>query len=173
MSVACNGTRHASAVAIADQPANGPFSPIAVVTNSGCNIFHHHQHRAPRLVTSCTPLRLSDSELPLAAAPSLAVTANNGDATASVVNLLTNTQPVTRRVGTNPIGVAFSDELARPWSPISLQHGLQTNLGLLLAPRAAFRLRLTIGGIQQPIAVAIESDRGTTTQGLAVPLDYS
>ncbi len=176
MSVACTtGPATPSSVAIADQLANGPFSPIAVVTNSGCNnlstidintaspTFGHVLHS---IAVGATPQGVAVSPR-----LGLAVTANNGDATASVVNLLTNTQPVAAvAVGTNPIGVAISDAtgvaLVANFTSNTVS---EINLGLLFGSAPATSLTAsTIGGIQQPIAVAIDPDRGTNDQGLAV-----
>jgi DNA-binding beta-propeller fold protein YncE len=176
MSVACTtGPATPSSVAIADQLANGPFSPIAVVTNSGCNnistidintaspTFGHVLHS---IAVGATPQGIAVSPR-----LGLAVTANNGDATASVVNLLTNTQPVAAvAVGTNPIGVAISDATGVAMVANFTSNTVsQINLGLLFGSAPATSLTAsTIGGIQQPIAVAIDPDRGTNNQGLAV-----
>ena len=176
MSVACTtGPATPSSVAIADQLANGPFSPIAVVTNSGCNnistidintaspTFGHVLHS---IAVGATPQGIAVSPR-----LGLAVTANNGDATASVVNLLTNTQPVAAvAVGTNPIGVAISDATGVAMLANFTSNTVsQINLGLLFGSAPATSLTAsTIGGIQQPIAVAIDPDRGTNNQGLAV-----
>jgi DNA-binding beta-propeller fold protein YncE len=176
MSVACTtGPATPSSIAIADQLANGPFSPIAVVTNSGCNnistidintasaTFGHVLHS---IAVGATPQGIAVSPR-----LGLAVIANNGDATASVVNLLTNTQPVAAvAVGTNPIGVAVSDAtgvaLVANFTSNTVS---EINLGLLFGSAPATSLTAsTIGGIQQPIAVAIDPDRGTNNQGLAV-----
>jgi DNA-binding beta-propeller fold protein YncE len=176
LSVACTtGPATPSSVAIADQLANGPFSPIAVVTNSGCNnistidintaspTFGHVLHS---IAVGATPQGIAVSPR-----LGLAVTANNGDATASVVNLLTNTQPVAAvAVGTNPIGVAISDATGVAMIANFTSNTVsQINLGLLFGSAPATSLTAsTIGGIQQPIAVAIDPDRGTNNQGLAV-----
>jgi DNA-binding beta-propeller fold protein YncE len=176
MSIACTtGPATPSSVAIADQLANGPFSPLAVVTNSGCNnistidintaspTFGHILHS---IAVGATPQGIA-----LSPRLGLAVTANNGDATASVVNLLTNTQPVAAvPVGTNPIGVAISDAtgvaLVANFTSNTVS---QINLGLLFGSAPATSLTATtIGGVQQPISVAIDPDRGTNNQGLAV-----
>jgi DNA-binding beta-propeller fold protein YncE len=176
MSVACTtGPATPSSVAIADQLANGPFSPIAVVTNSGCNnistidintaspTFGHVLHST---AVGATPQGIAVSPR-----LGLAVVANNGDATASVVNLLTNTQPVAAvAVGTNPVGVAISDATGvAVVANFASNTVSQINLGLLFGSTPATSLTAaTIGGVQQPIAVAIDPDRGTNNQGLAV-----
>ena len=176
MSIACTtGPATPSSVAIADQLANGPFSPLAVVTNSGCNnistidintaspTFGHILHS---VAVGATPQGIAVSPR-----LGLAVTANNGDGTASIVNLLTSTQPVAAvPVGTNPIGVAISDATGVAMVANFTSNTVsQINLGLLFGSAPATSLTsTTIGGVQQPIAVAIDPDRGTNNQGLAV-----
>jgi DNA-binding beta-propeller fold protein YncE len=182
--VCAGGSPSPSSVAIADQVANGPFSPLAVVTNSGCNsistidinptvtvggvvqpnpTFGHILHT---IAVGSTPQGIAISQH-----FGLAVVANNGDGTASVVNLLTNTQPVAAvTVGTNPVGVAINDATG---AAIVANFGSNTvseiDLGLLIGSAPATSLTAsTIGGVQQPIAVAIDPDRGTNNQGLAV-----
>jgi len=99
------------------------------------------------------------------------VVANNGSGNVSIVNLLTNTQPVAAvTVGTNPIGVAINDATG---AAVVANFGSNTvseiNLGLLLGSSPATSLTAsTIGGVQQPIAVAIDPDRGTNNRGLAL-----
>jgi DNA-binding beta-propeller fold protein YncE len=185
MSVACtSGPATPSSVAIADQLANGPFSPIAVVTNSGCNNISTIDinptvtvggvvqpnptfgHILNTIAVGTTPQGVAVSQH-----FGLAVVANNGSGNASVVNLLTNTQPVAAvTVGTNPVGVAINDATG---AAIVANFGSNTiseiNLGLLFGSAPATSLTAsTIGGVQQPIAVAIDPDRGTNNQGLAV-----
>ncbi len=176
MSVACtSGPATPSSVAIADQLANGPFSPIAVVTNSGCNnlstidinpasaTFGHILHS---IAVGTTPQGVAVSQH-----LGLAVVANNGSGNASVVNLLTNKQPVAAvTVGTNPVGVAINDATG---AAIVANFGSNTvseiDLALLSGSSPAASLTAsTIGGVQQPIAVAIDPDRGTNHQGLAL-----
>ena len=101
----------------------------------------------------------------------LAVVANNGSGNVSIVNLLTNTQPVAAvAVGTNPIGVAIDDATGVAMVANFTSNTVsEINLGLLLGSAPATSLTaVTIGGVQQPIAVAIDPDRGTNNQGLAV-----
>jgi DNA-binding beta-propeller fold protein YncE len=106
----------------------------------------------------------------------LALVANNGSNTASVIDLTAS--PRGQKVpdvstGTNPTGVAINDATG---AAITANTGSNTitmlNLGALF-PAAGTTPPTTltptsIGGIQQPIAVAIDPDRGTNNQGIAV-----
>jgi DNA-binding beta-propeller fold protein YncE len=178
MTKAC-ATPTPSSVAIADQLANGLFSPIAVVTNSGCNsISTIDINPVPGSTTFGTVLHnLSVGGTPQGVAISshlgLAVVANNSAGTVSVVNLTNNpflNPPVEAvpdvAVGTSPIGVAINEAtgvaLVANFGSNTVS---QINLGLLPATSLTAS---TIGGVQSPIAVAIDPDRGTNNQGLAV-----
>jgi DNA-binding beta-propeller fold protein YncE len=174
MTVAC-ATPTPSSVAIADQLANGPFSPIALVTNSGCNNLSTIDIN-PSSTTFGTVLR----SLPIGATPQgvavsshlgMAVVANNAAGTASIVNLLKNAEAVPDvTVGTSPTGVAINEAtgvaLVTNFGSNTVS---QINLGLLFGSSPPTSLTATpITGIQAPIAVAIDPDRGTNNQGLAV-----
>jgi DNA-binding beta-propeller fold protein YncE len=174
MTVAC-ATPTPSSVAIADQLANGPFSPIALVTNSGCNNLSTIDIN-PSSATFGTVLR----SLPIGATPQgvavsshlgMAVVANNGGGTVSVVNLLTNAEAVPDvTVGSSPTGVAVNEAtgvaLVTNFGSNTVS---QINLGLLFGSSPPTSLTATpITGIQAPVAVAIDPDRGTNNQGLAV-----
>src|SRR4029077_8282636 len=174
MTAAC-ATLTPSSVAIADQLANGPFLPIALVTRSGCNSLSTIDIN-PTSATFGTVL----SSLPIGVAPpgagadahlGMAVVANNGAGTVSVVNLLTNSEAVTDvPVGSSPTGVAINEAtgvaLVANFNSNTVS---QINLGLLFGSSPATSLTATtIGGVQSPIAVAIDPDRGTNNQGLAV-----
>src|SRR5262249_47916915 len=117
MSVACtSGPATPSSVAIADQLANGPFSPLAIVTNSGCNSISTIDINPanPTLGTILNTVSVGTTPQGIAVSPRLgyAVVANNGSNTASVVNLKAS-PPVLAvsdvAVGTSPIGVAIDD----------------------------------------------------------------
>jgi DNA-binding beta-propeller fold protein YncE len=176
MTVACTtGAPTPSSVAIADQLANGPFSPIALVTNSGCNNLSTIDIN-PSSATFGTVLRsISIGASPQGVAVSshlgMAVVANNGAGTASIVNLQTNAEAVPDvTVGTSPTGVAINEStgvaLVANFGSNTVS---QINLGLLFGSSPATSLTATtIGGVQAPIAVAIDPDRGTNNQGLAV-----
>jgi DNA-binding beta-propeller fold protein YncE len=164
-------------VAIADQLRNGPFSPIAVVTNtgSGCGSISIIDI-SPGSSTFGTVLNtISVGNGPLGVAISqrfgLAVVANNGDSTASIVDLLAGKQAVPAvSTGKQPMGVAVNDSSA---VAITANNGANTvteiNLAPLFASTPATTLTPTsIGGMQQPIAVAIDPDRGTNNRGIAV-----
>ena len=173
-----------SAVAIADQLKNGPFSPFAVVANSNCNSISTIDinptitvggvvqpnptfgHILNTIAVGTAPQGLAVSQR-----LGLAVVANNGSGNASIVNLLTNAQPVAPvTVGTNPAGVAINEATG---VAIVANTGSNTisviNLGLLTGSSPATSLTAaSIGGVQEPIAMAIDPDRGTNNQGLAV-----
>ena len=174
MTVAC-ATPTPSSVAIADQLANGPFSPIALVTNSGCNNLSTIDVN-PSSATFGTVLR----SLPIGATPQgvavsshlgMAVVANNGGGTASIVDLVNNKEVVPDvTVGSSPTGVAINEVTG---VALVTNFGSNTvsliNLGLLFGSSPPTSLTATpISGIQAPIAVAIDPDRGTNNQGLAV-----
>lgn len=174
MTVAC-ATPTPSSVAVADQLANGVFSPLAFVTNSGCNSLSTIDID-PSSANFGTVLRsVSIGATPQGVAVSsnlgMAVVANNAAGTVSVVNLLTNTEAVPDvQVGTSPVGVAIDDDtgvaLVANFGSNTVS---QINLGLLFGSSPATSLAATtIGGVQFPIAVAIDPDRGTNNQGLAV-----
>jgi DNA-binding beta-propeller fold protein YncE len=176
MSVACSsGPATPSSVAIADQLAAGTFSPLAVVTNSGCNNISTIDinpasptfgHVLNSIAVGTTPQGVAVSSR-----LGLAVVANNGSGNASIVNLLTGTQPIAAvAVGTNPIGVAIDDATGVAMVANFTSNTVsEINLGLLFGSSPATALTATtIGGVQAPIAVAIDPDRGTNNQGLAI-----
>jgi DNA-binding beta-propeller fold protein YncE len=176
MTTAC-ATPIPSSVAIADQLANGPFSPVALVTNSGCNSLSVIDiNPVPGSATFGTVLH----SIPIGATPQgvavnshlgMAVVANNGAGTASIVNLLTNAEAVPDvATGSSPVGVAINEAtgvaLVANFGSNTVS---QINLALLFGSSPATSLTATtIGGVQAPIAVAIDPDRGTNNQGLAV-----
>lgn len=173
-----------SSVAVADQLANGPFAPIAVVTNSGCNNIavvdvnptataNGQVVQNPNFGKILGTVAVGSSPQGVAVSQplGLAVVANNGDGTASVVNLLTNAAAVPAvSTGTNPTGVAIDSETG---AALVTNPGSQTvteiNLSPLFAsPPATSLTPISAGGVQQPTAVAIDPDRGTNNQGIAV-----
>jgi DNA-binding beta-propeller fold protein YncE len=176
MTVAC-ATPMPSSVAIADQLANGLFSPIAVVSNSGCNsISTIDINPVPGSATFGTVLHniligATPQGVAISSHLGMAVVANNSAGTASIVSLLTNTEAVPDvAVGTSPVGVAINEATG---VALVANFGSNTvseiNLGLLFGSSPATSLTAsTIGGVQAPIAVAIDPDRGTNNQGLAV-----
>lgn len=162
-------------VAIADQLANGPFSPIAIVTNTGCGSVSTIDLNPSSATFGAILNTIAVGKSPLGVAVSerfgLAVVSNNGDNTASIVNLLTNKQAVPAvSTGTKPMGVAINDSSA---VTIVADNGAnevtEINLApLFAAPPATTLTPTSIGGMQQPIAVAIDPDRGTNNRGIAV-----
>jgi hypothetical protein len=179
-----------ASVAIADQLANGPFSPIAVVSSSGCNTISVIDIN-PTITVAGKPQanptfgQLIGNPIAVGTTPQgvaisqrygLAVVANNGSSNASVIDLTAN--PPAQKVpavstGTNPAGVAINEATG---AAIVANTGSNTitmiNLGLLFPPSGTTPpttlTPTSIGGIQQPIAVAIDPDRGTNNQGIAV-----
>ncbi|MHB8607558.1 MAG: beta strand repeat-containing protein [Candidatus Acidiferrales bacterium] len=176
-------TQHPSSVAIADQLASGPFSPIAVVTNSGCNNVSVVDINPTKTVNGQTVqnpnfgkfITIAVGATPEGVAVSqpfgLAVVANNSAGTVSIVNLLTNSLAVPDvATGASPAGVAINDATG---AAIVANTGSNTiseiNLGLLFGSTPATSLTpVSVGGFQQPTAVAIDPDRGTNNQGIAV-----
>jgi DNA-binding beta-propeller fold protein YncE len=182
-------TQHPSSVAIADQLANGPFSPIAVVSNSGCNNIsvidinptvtaNGSTMQNPNFGKILSTIAVGQTPQGVAVSQpfALAVVANNGDGTVSVVNLLTNSLAVPAvATGTSPAGVAINDATG---AAIVANTGSNTiseiNLGLLSGTTPATTLTpVSTGGFQQPTAVAIDPDRGTNNQGIAVVTSLS
>jgi DNA-binding beta-propeller fold protein YncE len=177
---AATNTQPAS-VAIADQIANGPFSPIAAISVSGCNsisIIDINPASSTFGQLLGKPIGVGTSPMGVAISQryGLAIVANNSSGTASVIDLTAN--PPAQKVpdvstGTNPAGVAINEATG---AAIIANTGSNTvsmlNLGLLF-PAAGTTPPTTltatsIGGIQEPIAVAIDPDRGTNNQGIAV-----
>ncbi|MFI5056622.1 MAG: hypothetical protein ACHQLQ_00410 [Candidatus Acidiferrales bacterium] len=173
-----------SAVAVAEQLKNGPFSPIAVVTNSNCNNISTIDinptitvggvvqpnptfgHILNTIAVGTTPQGIAVSQR-----LGLAVVTNNGSGNASIVNLLTNKQPVPAvTTGTNPAGVAINEATGAAIVANTISNTVSViNLGLLTGSSPATSLTaVSIGGVQEPIAIAIDPDRGTNNQGLAV-----
>lgn len=173
-----------SSVAIADQLANGPFSPIAIVTNSGCNNISVVDINPTAVVNGVTVQNPNFgnilNSIAVGATPQgiavsqpygIAVVANNTAGTASFVNLLTNSLAVPDvSTGTSPTGVAINDATG---AVIVTNTGSNTvteiDMSQLFAsPPATTLTPVSIGGFQLPTAVAIDPDRGTNNQGLAV-----
>ncbi len=170
-----------ASVAIADQLANGPFSPIAVVSSSGCNTIsvidlNPSSATFGQLIGNPVSVGTTPQGVAISQRYGLAVVANNGSSNASVIDLTAN--PPAQKVpavstGTNSAGVAINEATG---AAIVANTGSNTitmiNLGLLFPPPGTTPpttlTPTSIGGIQQPIAVAIDPDRGTNNQGIAV-----
>jgi DNA-binding beta-propeller fold protein YncE len=187
MSKICTGTNsqpvntQPTSVAIADQIANGRFSPIALVSNSGCNSISEIDINPANatfgtLIGNPIPVGTAPQGIAISQRYGLAVVANNGSGTASILDLTQN-PPVAKvpdvSTGTNPTGVAVNDATG---AAIVANTGSNTvtmlNFGSLFPPSGTTPpttlTPTSIGGIQEPIAVAIDPDRGTTNQGIAV-----
>jgi len=181
---AATGGPQLSSVAVADQLANGPFSPIALVTSSNCNTLSVIDMNPTTTVNGQTQQNpnfgkilstISVGAYPEGVAVSepygIAITANNSAGTASVVNLLTDSLLIPdTSTGTNPTGVAVNDATG---AAIVTNTGSNTitelDIGSLFGTDAVTTLSpISIGGFQEPTAVAIDPDRGTNNQGLAV-----
>jgi len=174
---ACTGGNpQPSSVAIADQLPGQNFSPIAVVSNSGCNnimVIDVNPQSPTFGGTVGSPIATGTDPLGVAVSTryGLAVVANNSSGTVSVLDLLTGTQKVAAvTTGTNPTGVAIDEGTG---TALITNTGNNTvselNLSLLFGSSAATSLTpLTIAVDQSPIAVAIDPDRGTNNRGLAV-----
>jgi DNA-binding beta-propeller fold protein YncE len=176
MTTACTTAKpQPSSVAIADQLPGQAFSPIAVVSNSGCNnvsvIDINPQSTTFGSIKSSIPT--GGDPLGVAVSPrfGVAVVANHTDGTASVLNLLTGTQKVPAvTVGTSPTGVAIDEGTG---TALIANTGSSTvsELNLALLTGSSPATSLTALGISidtSPIAVAIDPDRGTNNRGLAV-----
>jgi DNA-binding beta-propeller fold protein YncE len=164
-----------SGVAIADQLKNGPFSPIAVISNTNCNNISTIDINPVSATFGKILHTIAVGTTPQGVAVSqrlgLAVVANNGGGTASVINLLTNAQSVPAvTVGTNPSGVAINEATGAAVVANTASNTISMiNLQLLAGSSPASSLTASsIGGVQEPIAVAIDPDRGTNNEGLAV-----
>ena len=176
MTAACSGgSPQPSSVAIADQLPGQGFSPVAVVSNSGCGNISVIDINPASATFGGIKSTIATGTNPQGVAVSprlgMAVVANNTDGTASVINLLTGTQAVAAvTVGSSPTGVAISEDTG---AALVANTGSNTvseiDLALLFGSSPATSLTATsIGVDQSPIAVAIDPDRGTNNQGLAV-----
>jgi DNA-binding beta-propeller fold protein YncE len=168
-----------SSVAIADQLANGPFSPIAVVSLSGCNSISVIDINPGSATFGAVKKTIAVGTTPLGVAVSqhlgIAVIANNGSNSVSVVNLLTGAEAVpditnSQGVGSNPTGVAINDGTG---AAIVTNTGSNTVTEIDLSPLFGATPPASLSGIavavdQSPLAVAIDPDRGTNNMGLAV-----
>lgn len=176
MTAAC-ATPVPSSVAIADQLGNlATFAPIAVVTDSGCNrlsvidINPVPGSATFGTITQNVNIGATPQGVAVNSHLGIAVTANNSAGTASVVDLVHAVEKVPDvTVGSSPIGVAINEAtgvaLVANFGSNTVS---QINLGQLFGSSPATSLTAaTIGGVQSPIAIAIDPDRGTNNQGLA------
>lgn len=184
-----------ASVAIADQLGLGGFAPTAIVSNSGCNNVSVIDI-APQLPTFLptgqfdkfvananfgTFFNLVTGSSPSGVAVSprfgLAVVANNGGGTASILDIVNKKQAVPDvTTGSGPIGVAINEGTGAALVANTQQNTVsEINLGLLSPPvttpptPAPSTLTATSIGVDTaPIAIAIDPDRGTNNNGLAV-----
>jgi len=173
--VCTSGPPQPSSVGIADQLGAGAFSPIAVVSNSGCNSISIIDINPASATFGAIKKTIGVGTTPqgLAVSPryAMAVVANNAAGTVSVIDLIKQAAAVADvATGTKPIGVAINDTTG---AVLVTNFGSNTiseiNLSLLFGATPATTLTATsIGGLQQPIAVAIDPDRGTNNQGIGV-----
>jgi len=181
-----------TSVAIADQLALSGYAPKAIVSNKGCNSISVVDI-APQLPTydgtghltgfadnanfgTFTTIGVGSSPAGVAISPrfGLAVVANNGAGTASIVDILGAELKVADvTTGSSPTGVAINEGTG---AALVANTGSNTvseiNLGLLFPPTGttapATLTATTIGVDTEPIAIAIDPDRGTNNRGLAV-----
>jgi DNA-binding beta-propeller fold protein YncE len=188
-----------SSVAIADQLQLQSYHPLAVITNNGCNsisvvdiapqlpTFDNTGHLTgfadnPNFATIKNPFG-STSTISVGSGPQgvaiwprfgLAVVANNGGGSASIVDLLAGQLKVPDVVtGSGPIGVAVNEGTgAALVANTSSNTVSEINLGLLFPPSGTTApttlTASTIAVDTSPIAIAIDPDRGTNNRGLAV-----
>lgn len=165
---ACSGTAAAPGAVAIDQQRN-----IAVVTDSGCSDVSVISLRPdPTFGTLTHRVGTGAGPFDVAVIPrfGFAVVTNNTAGTVSILNLDTNAQAVADvAVGTQPNGVAIDQESgtalvantgSNTVSAISLIPLLSVPVGTVTASSVAVN--------QNPIAVAIDPDRGTNNRGEAV-----
>jgi DNA-binding beta-propeller fold protein YncE len=181
VSQVCAGVTNpqASSVAIADQLMNGPFSPIAVVSMSGCNSISIIDINPGSATFGAVKNTIAVGTTPIGVAISqhlgMAVVANNGSNSISIVNLITGKEAIadvtsSQGIGTNPTGVAINDATA---AAIVTNTGSNTVTEVDLSPLFSATPPTSLTGIQiavdqSPLAVAIDPDRGSNNMGLAV-----
>jgi DNA-binding beta-propeller fold protein YncE len=178
--VCASGNPQPNAVAIVDQLPHQGFSPLAVVTNSGCNnIVKVNINPQSTTFGALVGSPIATGTDPIGVAVSLqlglAVVANNTDGTASILDLVTGTQKVAAvTVGTTPTGVAINEGtgaalVANTGSGTISEIDLASLVPTLQNPTPPTTLTaITIAVDQAPIAIAVDPDRGTNNLGLAV-----
>jgi DNA-binding beta-propeller fold protein YncE len=165
---ACSGTASAPGAVAIDPQRN-----IAVVTDFGCSDASIISLKPDSTFGTLTH-RITTGASPAAVAVisrfGFAVVSNSTAGTVSILNLDTNTQAATDvTVGTNPNGVAIDQETG---IALVANTGSNTvsavNLIPLLSSPAGAVTAATVAVNQNPIAVAIDPDRGTNNRGEAV-----
>jgi len=154
---------------------------IAVVTDSGCNTVsivdaNPDPSHAATYGTIIGTVGVGAAPTGVAVVPryGFAVVANNGAGTASVLDLRDPANPKQAvpdvTVGTSPNGVAINPENGEAIIANTGSNNIsEIDLSQLLGSSPATSLTATSVPVdQQPIAVAIDPDRGTSGRGLAV-----
>jgi DNA-binding beta-propeller fold protein YncE len=165
---ACSGTASAPGAVAIDEQRN-----IAVVADFGCSdasiislkpdsTFGTLTHRIP---TGATPAAVA-----VISRFGLAVVSNNKPGTVSILNLDTNTPATTDvTVGSNPNGLAIDQQTGIALVANTGSNNVSAiNLIPLLSVPAGAVTASSIAVNQNPIAVAIDPDRGTNNRGAAV-----
>lgn len=165
---ACSGTNAApGAVAIDDQ------RNVAVVADTGCaDVSIISLKPDSTFGTLTNRIGAAGNPTGVAVIPrfGFAVVTNNSAGTASILNLDTNAQATAAvTVGSQPSGVAIDQETG---IAVVANTGSNTvssiNLSPLLASPAGAATVSSVAVNQNPIAVAIDPDRGTNNRGMAV-----
>jgi DNA-binding beta-propeller fold protein YncE len=161
----CSGTSTPQPGAVAiDEQRN-----IAVVANSGCNDVSiiDLTPGAPTPVIKSVAVGKSPAGIAVIPRLGLAVVTNNGAGTASILDISTpaNAKEATSdvTVGTSPLGVAINQDTG---AAVIANNG--SNNVSLIDLTASTPKAVNAAVDQQPIAVAIDPDRGTNGHGLAV-----
>lgn len=181
-----------ASVAIADQLGLGSYSPIAIVSNSGCNNVSVIDI-APQLPTFTPSGQFNGFtgninfgnfyNIPAGSSPSgvavsprfgVAIVANNGAGTASILDIVGKKSLVADvTTGSGPIGVAINEGTGAALVANTGQNTVsEINIGLLFPSDGSTPpttlTATSIGVDTAPIAIAIDPDRGTNQNGLAV-----
>jgi DNA-binding beta-propeller fold protein YncE len=165
---ACSGTASAPGAVAIDPQRN-----IAVVTDSGCSdasIISLKPDSTFGTLTNRVATGAGPAAVAVISRLGYAVVSNNTAGTVSVLNLDTNVQATADvTVGTSPNGVAIDQE---DGIALVANTGSNTVSAVDLTPLLAFPAGTvtssTVAVNQNPIAVAIDPDRGTNNRGEAV-----
>jgi DNA-binding beta-propeller fold protein YncE len=165
---ACSGTSSAPGAVAIDEQRN-----LAVVADTGCADVSIISLKPDSTFGTLTH-RIAAGAVPTGVAViprfGFAVVTNNTAGTASILNLDTNAQASADvNVGTQPSGVAIDQETG---VAVVANTGSNTvsaiNLNPLLATPVGTVTASSVAVSQNPVAVAIDPDRGTNNNGLAV-----
>jgi DNA-binding beta-propeller fold protein YncE len=165
---ACSGTASApGAVAIDDQ------RNIAVVADNGCadaSVISLKNDSTFGTLTHRIPAGAGPASVAVIPRFGLAVVTNNTAGTVSFLNLDTNAQAATDlSVGTQPNGLAINQQTAVAVIANTGSNTVSTiDLTPLQASPVGTPVAISVAVNQNPLAVAIDPDRGTDNRGLAV-----